>query len=117
MVAGAVTLTGCLGSDDYDVDAVKAEAEQTPYDEMSEGDRIHVERGQIRQVPVEGNIYFVYVEEGDDGWENDVFARWDGERFEEGDTVEFWGVVEGTIETEEGRVLPEVTVVDMQSAD
>jgi len=114
-VAGMAS--GCLGSDGYNVDAVKSEAEQIPYSEMSEGDRIHVDRGQVRQVQAgDSSRYFIYTEEGEDGWTNDIFGTWDGEQFEVDDEVEFWGVVEGRIETEEGRQIPEVTIVDMQSA-
>ncbi|MDZ7687824.1 MAG: hypothetical protein U5J64_03710 [Halobacteriales archaeon] len=113
--AGAVG--GCLGSDGYDVDAVKAEAEQVPYDEMSEGDRIHVERGQVRQVQAGDSArYFIYTEQEDGEWTNDIFGTWEGEQFEVDDEVELWGVVEGTLETEEGSLIPEVTIVDMQSA-
>lgn len=118
LAAVAVAATGCLGSEGYNVEAVKSEAEQVPYDQMTEGDRIHVERGQIKQVQAaDSTRYFIYTEEGDDGWTNDVFATWEGEEFEEGDEVEFWGVVEGSLETEGGRRIPEVTVVDMQPAE
>jgi len=117
-VAGAVVATGCLGSGGYNVEAVKSEAEQVPYDQMTEGDRIHVERGRVRQVQeADSSLYFIYTEEGEEEWTNDVFATWEGEQFEEGDTVEFWGVVEGSLETEGGRRIPEVTVVDMRSAE
>lgn len=114
-----VAASGCLGgSDGYDVDAVKSEAEQIPYDEMSGGDRIHVERGLVRQVQAaDSSRYFIYTEETEDGWEGDIFGRWEGEQFEVDDEVEFWGVVEGTLETQEGRQIPEVTIVDMQSAE
>lgn len=114
-----VAASGCLGSgsDGYDVDAVKSEAEQVPYEEMSEDDRIHVERGLVRQVQAaDSSRYFIYTEEGEGGWTNDIFGTWDGEEFEVDDEVEFWGVVEGSLETEDGRI-PEVTIVDMQSAE
>lgn len=114
----SVSVPGCLGSDGYDVDAVKSEAGQVPYDEMSEGDRIHVERGLVRQVQAaDSSRYFIYTEETEDGWEGDIFGTWDGEQFEVDDEVEFWGVVEGTLETAEGKRIPEVTIVDMQSAE
>jgi len=115
--AGAVAVTGCLGGG-YDVQAVKSQAEQVSYGEMSEGDRIHVERGRVRQIQAsDESIYFVQTEQQDGEWTNDIFGRWDGDEFSEGDTVELWGVVEGTIETESGNTLPEVTIVDMQSAE
>ena len=118
LAAAAAAATGCLGSGGYNAEAVKSEAEQVPYDEMSEGDRIHVERGQVRQVQAaDSTRYFIYTEEGEEGWTKDIFGTWDGEQFEEGDEVEFWGVVEGSLETEGGRRIPEVTVVDMRSAD
>jgi hypothetical protein len=115
-----VAASGCLGSgsDGYDVDAVKSEAEQVSYDEMSEGDRIHVERGRVRQVQAaDSSRYFISTEEGEDGWTNDIFGTWEGEGFEVDDEVELWGVVEGTLETQEGNEIPEVTIVDMQSAE
>lgn len=115
----AFAISGCLGgSDGYDADAVKSEAEQVPYDEMSEGDRIHVERGRVRQVQAaDSSQYFISTEEGDDGWTNDIFGTWEGEEFEVDDEVEFWGVVEGSLETQEGNEIPEVAIVDMQSAE
>lgn len=115
-----VAASGCLGSgsDGYDVDAVKSEAEQVSYDEMSEGDRIHVERGRVRQVQAaDSSQYFISTEEGEDGWTNDIFGTWEGEEFEVDDEVELWGVVEGSLETQEGNEIPEVTIVDMQSAE
>lgn len=116
VVSVSVPVSGCLGSDGYDVDTVKSEAEQIPPSEMTEGDRIHVERGRVRQVQAsDSSRYFIYTEETEDGWEDDVFGRWEGEQFEEGDEVEFWGVVEGSLETESGRI-PEVEIVDMQPA-
>jgi len=113
---GAAALTGCIGGG-YDVEAVRSEAEQVPYDEMSEGDRIYVERGRVRQVQSDGERYFVSTERQDGEWTNDIFGSWDGDEFSEGDTVELWGVVEGDIETEGGSTLPDVTVVDMRSAE
>ena len=116
-VAGTVAVTGCLGSDGYDADAVKSEAEQVPYDEMSEGDRIHVERGVVRQVQAsDSSRYFIYTEQENGEWQNDVFGTWEGEQFEVDDEVEFWGVIEDFLETEEGRQIPEVAIVDMRSA-
>lgn len=116
-VAGTAIATGCLGSDGYNVEAVKSEAEQIPYNQLREEDRIHVQRGEVKQVQeADSSRYFIYTEEGEDGWTNDVFATWEGEQFTEGDAVEFWGVVEGSLETDEGRRIPEVTVVDMRSA-
>ena len=114
--ACAAAVTGCLGGG-YDVQAVKSEAEQIPYDEMSEGDRIHVERGRVRQIQAsDDSIYFVQTEQQDGDWTNDIYGTWDGEAFSEGDTVELWGVVEGEIETDGGGTLPEVTIVDMQAS-
>lgn len=115
-VAGTVAVAGCLGGG-YDPEAVKAEAEPVPYEEMSEGDRIYVERGQVRQVQIDGTRYFISTEQEDDEWINDIFGEWDGDEFEEDEIVELWGVVEGTMETEEGRTFPDVTIVDMQAAD
>lgn len=115
-----VAASGCLGSgsDGYDVDAVKSEAEQVSYDEMSEGDRIHVERGRVRQVQAaDSSRYFISTEEREDGWTNDIFGTWEGEGFEVDEEVELWGVVEGTLETQEGNEIPEVTIVDMRSAE
>jgi len=113
----AFAVSGCLGSDGYNAEAVKSEAEQVPQDQMTEGDRIHVERGQIRQVQAaDSSQYFISTEEGEDSWTDDIFGTWEGEEFEEGDVVEFWGVVEGSLETQEGENIPEVTIVDMQSA-
>jgi hypothetical protein len=117
-VAGTAIVTGCLGSGGYNAEAVKSEAEQIPYDQMTEGDRVHVEKGEVKQVQeADSSRYFIYTEEGEDGWINDVFATWEGEQFTEGDVVEFWGVVEGSLETDEGRRIPEVTVVEMRSAN
>ena len=114
-VAGMAS--GCLGSDGYNVDSVKSEAEQIPYGEMNEGDRIHVERGQVRQVQAaDSSRYFIYTEQEEGEWTGDIYGTWEGEAFEEGDEVEFWGVVEGSLETQEGRQIPEVAIVDMQSA-
>jgi hypothetical protein len=115
LAAGAVAVTGCLGGG-YDVQAVKSEAETVPYDEMAEGDRIHVERGYVRQVQTDGERYFVAVEREDGEWVNEIFGSWDGGSFSEGDTVELWGVVEGEIEADDGDTIPDVTVVDMQAA-
>ncbi len=116
-VAGGVAAAGCLGGD-YDPETVKAEAEVVPYDEMSEGDRIHVERGHVRQVQAADTTrYFVQTERENGGWTNDIFGAWDGETFEEGDIVELWGVVEGFHDTEDGGRIPDVTIVDMQAAD
>jgi hypothetical protein len=114
--ACAVAVTGCIGGG-YNTEAVKSEAEQVPYGEMGEGDRIHVERGYVRQVQTDGERYFVATEQQDGEWVNEIFGTWDGERFEEDTTVELWGVVEGEIETEGGDALPEVTVVDMRSVE
>jgi hypothetical protein len=116
----AVAASGCLGSgsDGYDAEAVKSEAEQVPYEEMSEGDRIHVERGLVRQVQAsDSSRYFIYTEESEGSWTNDIFGTWEREEFEVDDEVEFWGVVEGSLETQEGRDIPEVTIVDMRSAE
>lgn len=115
--ACAVTVTGCLGGG-YNAEAVKSEAEQVPYGEMTEGDRVHVERGRVRQIQAsDDSIYFVQTERQDGEWTNDIYGTWDGEAFSEGDTVELWGVVEGEIDTDSGSALPEVTIVDMQSAE
>ncbi|MFP4174198.1 MAG: hypothetical protein ACLFSW_00270 [Halobacteriales archaeon] len=116
VAAGAVAVTGCIGGG-YDVEAVKSEAESVPYDEMGEGDRIHVERGYVTQVQTDGARYFVAVDQQDGEWVNEIFGSWDGEGFSEGDTVELWGVVEGEIDTDDGDSIPEVAVVDMQVAE
>jgi hypothetical protein len=117
VAACAATVTGCLGGG-YDVQAVKSDAEQIPYEEMSEGDRIHVERGRVRQIQAsDESIYFVQTEQNNGEWTNDIYGTWDGEEFQEDDTVELWGVVEGEIDTDSGDALPEVTIVDMQSAE
>lgn len=120
-LSGSMALTafgGCLHSSGYDAASVRQEAEVTPYEEMEEGDRIHVERGRVRQVQAADTTrYFIQTEQENGEWTNDVFGAWDGEEFEEGDTVEFWGVVEGFHETEEGGSIPDVTIVDMRSAE
>jgi len=110
-------LGGCLHSDGYDPETVKQEAEAVEYDDMSSGDRIYVERGRVRQVQAADTTrYFIQTSEENGDWEDDVFGAWDGETFEEGDTVEFWAVVEGFHETETGGSIPDVTIVDMRSA-
>jgi len=112
------TFGGCLHSDGYDADAVRSQAEEVPYDEMGEGDRIHVERGRVRQVQAADTTrYFIQTNEENGEWSDDVFGAWDGEGFDEGNIVEFWGVVEGFHETDEGERIPDVTIVDMRSAE
>jgi hypothetical protein len=116
LAAGAMAVTGCIGGG-YDVQAVKSDAEQIPYEQMSEGDRIHVERGYVRQVQTDGETYFVAVEQEDGEWVSEIFGSWDGDEFPEDGTVELWGVVEGEIDSEGGGTLPEVTIVDMRSVE
>lgn len=113
---GVAAVSGCIGGG-YDTEAVKSDATTVPREEMSEGDRIHIEKGYVRQVQSDGERYFISTEKQDGEWTKDIFGTWDGDSFQEEDTVELWGVVEGEIETQGGDMIPEVTIVDMQAAD
>jgi hypothetical protein len=113
---GVAGVSGCIGGG-YDTEAVKSDATTVPREEMSEGDRIHVEEGYVRQIQSDGERYFISTEQQDGEWTKDIFGKWEGGSFQEEDTVELWGVVEGDIETEGGEEIPEVTIVDMQAAD
>ena len=55
------------------------------------------------------------------GWRDDLLGRWDGDPYSPGDTVEFWGVVTGSVgyETTLGieRTVPEVEIVDIAAVE
>jgi hypothetical protein len=116
VAVGVAGVSGCIGGG-YDTEAVKSDATTVPREEMSEGDRIHVEKGYVRQIQSDGERYFISTEQQDGEWTKDIFGKWEGDSFQEEDTVELWGVVEGDIEAEGGEEIPEVTIVDMQAAD
>jgi hypothetical protein len=132
-IGGSILLTGCLGStsetiESYSTQEVKTGARQIPYDELARdieeyrGTSIY-QTGEIIQHQENDELHGFNISigkvENTDTWDpsKNVVVLWDGERFIEGDVVEFWGVVEGyeQYETVFGSQtnVPQITAVDV----
>jgi|AntRauMinimDraft_4_1070384.scaffolds.fasta_scaffold00135_23 hypothetical protein len=118
--------SGTDSSNGYDVAAVKADAKAVPYEELFRnieqytGERVFYGAAEITQVVEQNSQTYQFrlnVTQNGQVWEDDVLGRWSGERFLEGDLVEFWGVVNGAYQYEavmgNQRTIPDFDVVDM----
>lgn len=114
---------------DYDPEKIREEAEYIAYDELFrnieyyEGEAIHFPGAEVDQA-FHGAVdeYRIYVGRTPEDGSNDVYAQYDGRgRLIEGDQIELWGVVEGTITYEtvlgEERTIPLITLVDFEMYD
>jgi len=119
--------SGSGDSSEYDVTAVKANAEEIPYGELFRsieqytGERVFYAASKITQVIEQSREKYQFrlnVTQNGQIWEDDILGRWKGERFLEEDLVEFWGIVNGAYQYEtvmgNQRTIPDFDIVDIR---
>lgn len=126
--AAAAATTGCIHRTSYAPEDVRAGAESRDYEtlrsgEANQGDYLHFAEARVQEVfetAERASIYTRYDEEEED-WTDDVWAAWDEpDALSSDDEIEFWAVYEGvyTHDSEQnGRELPDVTMVDFEHRD
>jgi hypothetical protein len=122
-IAGCSALDGITGPSEEEV---KQEAESPSWEEIfrnnSEWEGEPVTYSGVRIIDVieeEGDFNLIIQHPDNDGFGSDayLYCRWDGDPFQDQDTVNLWGIVEGThtyTSLTGEMTVPDIDLVDIQ---